>query len=320
LIRDIAITAFVYDFSDLIAEEYRQGTKRWNSDQRGWLRRRDKNRGAKPVKYARRFGAPRPSDYIGLSKVLRYTAGTLFRLIEAIPQVERDQLDIYPADFTGRTVRYRAPPKRYWPEGIRDYAEPAKLLLKSGEYESVWRQKAASPGYYILVPPKLAAFYLWLLRQLPTPEEQQHLKTCGRLYRNACGWWPSKQELALFDRCYASSYAEKSYTLSEHQKRQTSVSLSSPNEGAVGEIVQAVRTGGVVEHPGSPAKRYARLAQTMDAYNEQWPSYSNRGGLSRTLRQLRSLNIKDEMIEARDNMIRNLDNSFVVSDDTAEVA
>jgi hypothetical protein len=71
---------------------------------------------------------------------------------------------------------------------------------------------------------------------------------------------------------------------------------------------------------GSPAKRHARLAQTMDAYNEQWPSYSNRGGLSRTLRQLRSLKIKDEMIEARDNMVRNLDNSFVVSDDTAEVA
>ncbi|MGC2076834.1 MAG: hypothetical protein WA728_12515, partial [Xanthobacteraceae bacterium] len=124
----------------------------------------------------------------------------------------------------------------------------------------------------------------------------------------------------LFDRCYASSWAAKSYMLSDYQKRQTSVSLSSPNEGAIGEIGRAVRTGGVVEHPGSPAKRYARLEQTMKAYNEQWPSYLSHGGLSRTLRQARSLNIKHEMIEVRDNMVGNLDNSFVISDDTAEVA
>ncbi|MGC2076551.1 MAG: hypothetical protein WA728_11070, partial [Xanthobacteraceae bacterium] len=184
MIRDIAITAFVYDFSDLIAEEYREGTKRWNSNQRGWLRRREKNRSAKPVKYARQGGLPRPSDYIGLPKLLRYTAGTLFRLIEAIPQVERDQLEIYPTDFRGpqRSFRYRAT-KEYWPRHIRDYAEPTKLLLKSGEYKSAWRQNAASAGYYILVTPELAAFYLWVLSQLPTPEEQQHLKVCGRLYR-----------------------------------------------------------------------------------------------------------------------------------------
>jgi hypothetical protein len=319
LIRDIAITAFIYDFD--IDEEFRQELKRWNSNQRAHLRRREKNRKAKPVKYDRQYGEPRKSDKWDLPKLLRGTAAALFHRIEAISTVERDRQGIYPDDFRHpRVPLWRMEKMWLLGLGLRDYSEPITLLTKFGTLERDWRQKAAAPGYYILVTRELAAFYLWLLSQLKTPEQQLHLEVCGRLYRNGCGWWPCKEERGLFDRCETSSYAAKSYMLSEHQKRQTSVTLSSPNEGAIGDLARAVRTGGIVEHLGSPAKRHARLAQTMDAYNEQWPSYSNRGGLSRTLRQLRSLKIKDEMIEARDNMVRNLDNSFVVSDDTAEVA
>jgi len=341
LIRDIAICSIT--ITAVIYEEYGEGTGRWNSDQRAWLRRREKNRKAKPGKYARRGGIERPSDAIGLPKLLRYSAGTLFHLIDAIPQVERDRYEIYPADFRTALISLRLQSNWDWRTldrwleqgivlcgmsartaagidtlGLHDYSEPTRLLTKFKRYEFAYRQKAASSAQYI---PELAPFYqtYWPLLIHP-PQTQRRLERIGRLYKNSC-WWSKKDPRCLFDKASASSWKKAQLWKPEQLniKFDPADSLKLEKQERA-EAFRIARLGGSVQHPGAPAKRYARLKTDMDSYNASWPSYLNNVGLGRTLRLAGSLNIKHEMIEARNNMVRNLDNSFVVSDDTAEVA
>jgi len=59
-----------------------------------------------------------------------------------------------------------------------------------------------------------------------------------------------------------------------------------------------------------PRRNYQRLLADQLAHNENWPSYLNNRSLSRTLREARSLNIPRETIEARNNMIANLQRDF----------
>jgi hypothetical protein len=78
-----------------------------------------------------------------LTNKVNRAAETLFHLISAIPAAERDRNEIYPGDFCKARI---TPPPHNWrvPYGLRDYSEPTKLLNKFGEYESAYRQRAAS--------------------------------------------------------------------------------------------------------------------------------------------------------------------------------
>lgn len=76
---------------------------------------------------------------------IKIAAETLYQLVCAIPQTERDREEIYPADF-----RYpRVPP---WPEeemrwpglGLRDYSQTKKLLFKYGRYETVIHSRGSA--------------------------------------------------------------------------------------------------------------------------------------------------------------------------------
>jgi hypothetical protein len=249
----------------------------------------------------------------GFENKIKIAAETLYHLVCAIPQWERDREEIYPADF-------RYPRIRLWPKdkeplpglGLRDYAEPTKLLDKYRRYFSAWRQKAASPVYDTLITPELAAFYLWLLERLPSPERQQLLKHLGRLYKKSC-YSSEKGPRTLFDKRAAS--------------RPPRINLDPPDAGpdryplvliAKQELQQIRREGGrvLVSIPGlwgepfwlKSHKRQANLAQTRPAYNEKYGSYLNGAGLSKTLREARSLNIR--AIEIRNNMVDNLERDF----------
>jgi hypothetical protein len=208
--------------------------------------------------------------------------------------------------------------------GLRDYAEPTELLFKSGRYEAVWRQKAASTARYILIAFELAAFYLWLLERLPSPETQRTLKRIGRNYKNSC-YWSEKEKRSLFDRCTGHRDAQK---LDPRKQENVAAAVAADAELSNREIalelgvgVSTVRearksTGGAIVHLEGSAKRHTRLVSTRSTYNEQWASYQNSAGLSKTLRQQRSLNIPRETIEARNNMIAILEQKFSLRDET----
>src|SRR5262249_46460965 len=84
-----------------------------------------------------------PQEVLNLK--VNLAAETLYHLIDAIPVAERDRQEIYPGDFLRPVVSEPLPEKMWLPDlGLRDYSEPALLLFKSGRYERVIRQKAAS--------------------------------------------------------------------------------------------------------------------------------------------------------------------------------
>ena len=308
--------------------------RRGNSGHRKKLRRLEKNRGpVAPFKYERGAGLRRPSDNIDLKTLVKVAAGTLYHLIDAIPVAARDALEIYTGDY--RTALFPYPQRTNWNArklerwkrqgislcgvssraalgrdglGLRDYAEPARLLF-SGRYKLVTRQKAASAGQYILATPELAA---WLRQQVTPPETQRVLQRIGRLYKNSC-YWSEKDPRCLFDECRASSAKVASWGRHRVQDLEGAVLL----QKAIDRAQKA--SGGQVIYLGSPAKRHANLTQTRTAYNEQWGSYLSSAKLSRRLREQRSLNIPRETIEVRNNMIANLEHDFSPRDE-AEVA
>jgi hypothetical protein len=126
-----------------------------------------------PGRYLKKKGLrprPRPSDNIALGRLHEIANGTVYQLVSAIPLEERDRLEIYPSDFS--TALIPLPQRTNWPAerlarwrrqgrllcgvssnallgrdslGLRDYSGPARLLFRSGRYELVSRQKAASP-------------------------------------------------------------------------------------------------------------------------------------------------------------------------------
>jgi hypothetical protein len=77
---------------------------------------------------------------------VKVAAGTLYQLVRAVPVAERDRNEIYPADFRYPQIPLWREEKMRLPGlGLRDYASLGRLLLRSGSYEVVIRQKAASP-------------------------------------------------------------------------------------------------------------------------------------------------------------------------------
>jgi hypothetical protein len=239
---------------------------------------------------------------------------------------ERDAQEIYPGDF--RKARITPPPHNWrFPYGLRDYSEPTRLLNKFGQYEFAYRQKAASQVWF--GGDSQAA--LWLLEQQKTPEQQSTLKRFGRVYKNSC-WWPQiKKQSCLFDKCQSLSWQK----LLVWKPGQVSISLENPDTVKLAELIRVSKSGGTVEILGPPAKRYANLASTRDAYNEQSPSYWNIGrtkrggwdfgirepktgiaGIGEILREQGSLNIRHETIEHRNNMLDNLARDFGRVDQT----
>lgn len=126
-----------------------------------------------------------------LTHKVRAAAAKLYNLVCAISTFARDQQEIYPADFRyPRVPPWRQEKMRLPGLGLRDYSEPAKLLTKFGRYDSVIRQRAASPVRSVLS--NLVALPVihmrWSLALTPA-QTQQTLKRIGRLYKNSC-WFP----------------------------------------------------------------------------------------------------------------------------------
>jgi hypothetical protein len=113
LIPKQVITAFVYDCSDLIDKETRRELERWNSDQRAWLRRREKNR-------------PREAR----------------KAVEA--EIKRREYK-----ESAHQPIYRKPWRpHFW--NIRDYRKwNVRLRLRSGGFTKVDRQKGGAVRYLI---------------------------------------------------------------------------------------------------------------------------------------------------------------------------
>jgi hypothetical protein len=263
----------------------------------------------------------------GLKNKLKIAAGTLYQLINALPQAERDWQEIFPADFRRALIPLPQQTSFGWTRfeewrregvllcgmsaraatgqdslGLRDYSEGTRLLTKYSKYEFAYRQKASPVRDVLTIASDLV--------DLPatSPETQWTLKRIGRLYKNSC-WWPKRERRRLFDKAEASSWKKAQLW----KPGQHSFEFDSKDERliAIREAHQIVRTGGRVIYLGSPAKRHASLARTRAAYNERWDSYTNNNRLSRTLREQRSLNIPRETIEARNAMIANLERDFV---------
>jgi hypothetical protein len=98
-----------------------------------------------------------------LENKLRVAAGTLFHLISAVPQAERDRNEIYPGEFRGKIPLQ---PDFNWrsPVALRDYSEGTRLLNKFGQYEFAYRQLGGpvSAG-------RDSHVALWLWQQLTSP-------------------------------------------------------------------------------------------------------------------------------------------------------
>jgi hypothetical protein len=260
-----------------------------------------------------------PGEWVRLK--LKIHAGTLYHLIDAIPQAERDAQEIYPGDF--RKGRIPAPPHTNWNArklewwralgwnlvgigekktfDLKDYSQSKELLFKQGRRETVDCQKAVSPVRRILLIERARDYGLdphwdivWrdceirlslhLLGTLKTPEEQWLLKRVGRLYKIDCYWpkWPAKQESCLFDACRSSSSAAASWVAGRYIQRDAVA------EETVADFQQTAFGGSVVILiPGVhrrhvAARRYRQLAATREAYNAAHGSYWNIGGTKPT--------------------------------------
>jgi hypothetical protein len=335
--------------------------KRGNSQHRGKLRRYEKNRGvgaetlapwldrwrgrylmaglspsaelAELSQLARlaRSGEELLSPQEVLKGKVRVAAGTLYHLVTAIPQSERDALEIYPGDFRNypghRTVfipqllktNWNADKLEWWRVlgwgrrkeketfGIKDYSQPVRLLL-NGRYLTVPRQKAALPPVDVLLVARAQDYgldphwdtvwrdcdirlSLYALGRLKTPDEQRLLLRIGRFYKSTC-WYSRKDSRSLFDKC-AGSKAR----VQLDPKKEEVANYWRQKEG------RPLPTGGevVCRIPGVwpwhvAAKRYARLAATQESDNKKWVSYVNEVGLSKRLRDQRSLNIVTPLV------------------------
>jgi hypothetical protein len=204
-----------------------------------------------------------------LPNKVKIAAGTLYHLISAIPQAERDRNEIYPGDFCKARI---APPPHDWrgPSDLRDYSEPTRLLNKFGKYEFAYRQMGGP-----VWTGRDSHVALWLLQQLTTPEQQRALESAGRLFKDTCYWrkWPSTEEKrTLFDKCQGLSWQKARLW----KPGQVSFQLDDPAVPNI-DIWRAAKSGGQVEILGSPAKRHVNLAKTQADYNEQSASYWNVG-------------------------------------------
>ena len=137
-----------------------------------------------------------------LHNKVKVSAGTLFQLISAIPEAERDRLEIYPADFGTALIPLPLQSNWGWRTfeewrregvvlcgigarsatgqdtlGLPDYSEGTRLLNKFGKYEFAYRQMGGP-----VWPGRDSHVALWLFGQLKTPEQQWTLKRIGRLH------------------------------------------------------------------------------------------------------------------------------------------
>jgi hypothetical protein len=290
--------------------------RRGNSQRREKLRKYEKNRD-RTIEAA--F-----SDRGNLKNRIKVAAGTLYHLIDAIPQWKRDAEEIYPGDFRktfisqplrtnwkadklewwrqlGWGIGGRSEPQRF---GLKDYSGPARLLFKSGDHQTVYRQKALPNADVLLVEPwrrddlivtgRKAVAHLLTTTALPplTVTEQLLLLRIGRLYKSGC-YWSKKNSRSLFDKCAASSFKAASWA--RHRAQCDPADLIAI---AKRELKQTRREGGrvVCLIPGVPwrqiaAKRHASLAATQESDTKKWASYLSEANLSKTLREQRSLNI-----------------------------
>jgi hypothetical protein len=343
--------------TDLEIESEKQVLRRGNSQHRKELRRLEKNRPQRQdYRYPRQRialsdakrcvrlqGDPerRPSDSLPLDKLVEIAGETLYHLICAIPLLERDGQEIYPADFSVAFVPLHQQtnwPWRWADEcvrageqcgvgvwaapgydtlGLHDYSEPVRLLFKYGRYELVTRQKAASPVRYVLIavpsnPRSMAELTaaLWPWEQLTPPETQRALERIGRLYKNSC-WWSKKEKRRLFDKAEASSWKKLQIWKPGQRPFEwdpTDLETIEKREARGGRVL--VGPADAWDQPFwlRSQKRHADLENTRAAYNEKYESYLNSAGLGKRLRG--SLNIPREA----QTMIEKVKNNFGQSD------
>jgi hypothetical protein len=266
---------------------------------------------------------------------IKVAAGTLYHLVCAVPVAERDRQEIYPAVFPYPRIPLWHEAKMRMPGlGLRDYAEPTRLLSKFGRHDPVIRQQAASPVRNVLaitsdlvdLPAieRRLALYLW--GRLTPPDTQQVLKRIDRLYKNSC-WWSKKGPRRVFDKAEALSW--KKARLWKPGQYSVDDDFGPKDDRLIEfrELIQTAREGGHVflGQRGSwnkpfwlrSHKRHANLEGTRASFNDEHGSYWNsprdnlgRANLTKTFRALSSLNIPRETIDARNAMIANLERDF----------
>jgi hypothetical protein len=190
---------------------------------------------------------------------------------------------------------------------LREYPVSGSLRLKAGGELLCFRQKGG-PTRPVPVAPALEARYL-AIKLMPTAEQRQ-LERIGRLYKLNC-WFDYLGRVPRDTR--STSGAGFS-----HDAEKANDGMSSGGDGARPDLIQLERLhearlkrglesdirhapqGGTVKiSRPAPAVRYAELRRDMADYNDKHGSYMGTGGLSRRLREQKSLNIpKPDPLEA----------------------
>lgn len=147
----------------------------------------------------------------------------------------------------------------------------------------------------------------YALGQLRTPDAQQLLVRIGRLYKIDCyrpgrkdtrarvRLDPIKQEIAVAAVGIIAAVDPKisNQDIAADLRVSASVVRAARQPRRGGAVV--VRIPGVHRHHVA-AKRYVQLAATQESDNKKWASYLNEIGLSKRLRELRSLNIATPLV------------------------
>jgi hypothetical protein len=180
-----------------------------------------------------------------LSDKVKVAAGTLYHLIDAVPQWERDCEEIYPGDFRKARIprplrtNWNADKLEWWRQlgwgrytaketfGLKDYSQPVKLNGRT-----VPRQKAALPGAKSLLdwlglpalehPRRRAQDYgldprwdiIWRDCEIRLSlyaldrlktPDEQQLLLRIGRFYKSSCWYSKKEPRTLFDKCVASS-------------------------------------------------------------------------------------------------------------------
>jgi hypothetical protein len=277
------------EFRDLAAEEYRRVRKnavgadfeeirnRIDHLDREWIRNRKQWR----------------SHLRGLARVMDYA-------------LIRQGIDAaVPAFWPGGAV-----PRRQYHHisrvPLREYTESCRLKLRAGGELICFHQKGG-PGRHVSVAV--------IIRPLMPPAEQRQLERIGRLYKLNC-WFDYLGRVPVDIRkasgagfSHDAEKANEGGSAGGEGTRPDLVRLEKLHEarlkrGLESDIRHAPQGGTVKISRPAPAVRYAELRRDMADYNDKHGSYMGTGGLSRRLREQKSLNIpKPDPLEALEHKI-----------------
>jgi hypothetical protein len=243
----------------------------------------------------------------------------LARSSEEVSEAETDRcpLAYYSALRSAILWAYFKPyRKHFW--NVKEYSE----------YGPLGPCQHGGPVRYIAVTPALTLFYLWLWRQLPSPEIQQWLKKWRRYYKIDC--WSNYR---FDDR--SSAYLQVNEIWERTDTRYRRFDQRAHAYLHIEHVPKPGWKWGGGKVICLPPRDYAKLEAAQEPYNaEQHGSYWNscslnyrgrvdsiHGGyksherkalLSQRLREQRTLNIR--AVEVRNNMVEKLESDFASDD------